>query len=171
MATETARTPWYEVLSKLSPLVLGIFITGGGAWATNRVQEGQLQLSQVNSLFLFLPKMQSKNAAECVSAFEAFTGDSLEQLVVHIIDRTKEPCGRPKLRAVAQSANRETRELAENALRNLPIQVFMRDARRYCHRIRRQPQPRRCSSKNFLAFSTHELASGELPALPGAIVS
>jgi hypothetical protein len=126
MGTESSSgAAWYEILSKITPLLLGVFITGGGIWATNHVQEAQLQLSQINSLFGFLPKMRSTDPAECVSAFEAFNGDGLEVLLINIVDRTKEPCGRPRLRAIAASNNREAKALAGKALHNLPIQVFM----------------------------------------------
>jgi hypothetical protein len=134
MNTERTREPWYEVVAKLTPLISSILISGVIGYltvqSTTRLQARQLELTQATSLLEILPKIQSSNPSECLAAFEAFNGDALEERLVEIMEDMLEPCGRPRLKAIAKSARTtaEVKAHALQALRRIPAWVFVRTA-------------------------------------------
>jgi hypothetical protein len=118
-------TPWYEVLSKLTPLLIGICVTGTGLWVSTGLQQRQLELTQIQSLSNFLPKVYSNRPQECLSAFESFVGERFNELLIDIMDRTAEPCGRPRLQSLVNQTRGPMQQRALRALRDLPVQVFL----------------------------------------------
>jgi len=134
MTTEQSREPWYEVVAKLTPLISSILISGVIGYltvqSTARLQSRQLELSQATSLLEILPKIQSSNPSECLAAFEAFNGEALEQRLVEIMEDMLEPCGRPRLKAIANSrtTSAEVKAHALQALRRIPVWIYVRTA-------------------------------------------
>ncbi len=134
MTIEKTREPWYEVVAKLTPLISSILISGVIGYltvqSTTRLQARQLELSQATSLLEILPKIQSANPSECLAAFEAFNGEALEQRLVEIMEDMLEPCGRPRLKAIAKSATTpaDVKAHALLALRRIPTWLYVRTA-------------------------------------------
>jgi hypothetical protein len=134
MSNGNTREPWYEVLAKLTPLISSILISGVIGYltvqSTSRLQSRQLELTQATSLLEILPKIQSSNPSECLAAFEAFNGEALEQRLVEIMEDMLEPCGRPRLKAIAksQSTTPAVRDMAVKALQRIPVWVYVRTA-------------------------------------------
>lgn len=134
MSSEKNREPWYEVIAKLTPLISSILISGVIGYitvqSTARLQARQLELTQATSLLEILPKTRSENASECLAAFEAFNGEDLERRLVEIMQDMLEPCGLPRLKAIAKSRNTspEIKTHAAEALRRIPVWVYLHTA-------------------------------------------
>lgn len=134
MSNEKNREPWYEVIAKLTPLISSILISGVIGYltvqSTARLQARQLELTQATSLLEILPKTRSENPSECLAAFEAFNGDDLERRLVDIMQNMLEPCGLPRLKAIAESRNSppEIKAQAAEALRRIPVWVYLSTA-------------------------------------------
>ncbi|MGH6636490.1 MAG: hypothetical protein ACRED0_10300 [Gammaproteobacteria bacterium] len=134
MNSEKNREPWYEVLAKLTPLISSILISGVIGYltvqSTARLQARQLELTQATSLLEILPKIQSANPSECLAAFEAFNGEDLERRLVDIMEHMLEPCGLPRLKALAKSRHTspEIKTHAAEALRRIPAWVYLHTA-------------------------------------------
>lgn len=128
------KEPWYEVIAKLTPLISSILISGVIGYltvqSTSKLQSRQLELTQATSLLEILPKIQSPNPSECLAAFEAFNGEALEQRLIEIMEDMLEPCGRPRLKAIAKSRTSlpEIRDHATLALQRIPVWVYVRTA-------------------------------------------
>lgn len=164
---EKTREPWYEVVAKLTPLISSILISGVIGYltvqSTARLQARQLELSQATSLLEILPKIQSANPSECLAAFEAFNGDALEERLVEIMEDMLEPCGRPRLKAIAKSASTTTdvRSHALQALQRIPVWVYVRTACRSGEAACRQDETACVLSKRIEGYRRPGEASGQ----------
>lgn len=158
MSNENSREPWYEVVAKLTPLISSILISGVIGYltvqSTSRLQSRQLELSQATSLLEILPKIQSPNPSECLAAFEAFNGEALEQRLVEIMEDMLEPCGRPRLKAIAKSQSTvpAVRAQALKALERIPVWVYVRTSCRPGEAECRQDQSACVLSRRIEAF-------------------
>jgi hypothetical protein len=94
----------------------------------DRLSHRAVHLTQATSLLEILPKIQSQNPSECLAAFEAFNGEALEQRLVEIMEDMLEPCGRPRLKAIAKSQSTvpAVRDQALKALQQIPVWVYLR---------------------------------------------
>ncbi len=130
--TAAGRTPWYEVVAKLTPLISSVMISGAIGYmtilSTQRLETRKLELSQADSLLKVLPTTRSENPSECLTAFEAFNGNDLNQRLIDIMLDIMEPCGRPKLIAIAHDRGipSVTQRRARDALLKVPAWVYLR---------------------------------------------
>jgi hypothetical protein len=133
---ETPQIPkkdrWYDIVNKLTPIVIGICVTGLGIVFEHTYHEKEIQLSKINTqlsqlkaLNDFLPHLKSENSSERAFAYEAFVALGYEDLMIKIVTATKDPSGRPALQTVVHNEQGTNREAAKNALNVVPVYVYL----------------------------------------------
>lgn len=119
------KKPWHEILVSLSPLLIGVFVTGGGAYFTKVYNDRQLQLNQLAALDKFRPLLVSENPADREFAYASFAVLGYEQLAVRIINLKRDVAGRAVVQDLKLTGSTDVKASASAALAALPIQVFL----------------------------------------------
>lgn len=119
------RKPWYEALSVLTPLILGLCVTGVGAFFTHVYNFRQLQLNQLNALDKFRTQLISENPYDREFAYASFTALGHEQLALKLMQIKKDSAGRAVAQEIKLSGSTSARSEASAALSTIPVQVFM----------------------------------------------
>jgi hypothetical protein len=105
--------------------LIGIFVTGGGAYFTKLYNDRQLQLTQLSALDKFRPLLLSDDPAEREFAYASFRELGYEQLALRIIDLKRDPAGRAVVQDIEQTGSADARQFASMALKMLPVQVYL----------------------------------------------
>ena len=116
---------WYEILVSLTPLLIGVFVTGGGAYFTKVYNDRQLQLNQLAALDKFRPLLVSENPVDREFAYASFAVLGYEQLAVRIISLKRDVAGRAVVQDIKLSGPADVKASASAALAALPIQIFL----------------------------------------------
>ena len=117
--------PWYEILASLTPIILGIGITGVGAFFTQVYNYRQLQLNQLAALDKFRPLLVSENPYEREFAYASFAALGYEDLALKIIAVKRDGAGRAVVQDIQSSGNAAAKVAASAALASLPAQVYI----------------------------------------------
>jgi hypothetical protein len=112
---------WWDVFAKLTPLLIGLFVTGLGTYATNVYRAKEFQLAQLQALNEFRPLLQSDVPVDRAFAYQAFVALGYEDLVVELVRASDDPSGRPALAAVQGP----TRQAAQDVLAQVPVYVYL----------------------------------------------
>ncbi|NTV96661.1 MAG: hypothetical protein HGA75_14830 [Thiobacillus sp.] len=121
----TPTKSWHEVLVALTPLILGICITGVGALFTQIYNYRQLQLNQLDALDKFRPLLVSENPLDREFAYASFAALGYEDLAVRLISVKQDSAGRAVVQEIKTSGSSETKAAASAALARLPAQVYL----------------------------------------------
>ena len=119
------RKGWYDVLIGLTPLILGICVTGVGAFFTHSYNFSQLQLSRIAALEKFRPMLVSTNPYDREFAYASFVSLGHEQLALKLIRINQDPAGRAVAQDIKESASGTVKEQASAALAAIPARVFL----------------------------------------------
>lgn len=125
MTENTPRKPWYEVLASLTPLIIGIGVTGVGAFYTQVSNSRQLQLNQITALDKFRPLLTSENDADREFAYASFAALGYEGLALKIIQSKRDAAGRGVVEAIKESGSTSDRVEASAALNSIPARVYI----------------------------------------------
>ncbi len=115
----------WEILVMLTPLILGIGVTGVGVLFTNLYNHRQLQLSQVELLGKYRDLLQSKNDFDRAFAYETFSVLGYRDMAVRLIANRQDPAGRNVLREAEKAGAGSTQVEAKAALKILPSKVYI----------------------------------------------
>lgn len=118
MADEGKKDFW-DKLSALTPLILGLAVTGLGAIFTQRFNEHQLQLNKIEALDKLRPLLSSSKPEERAFGYTAFSSLGYEKIAIQIIALNKDESGRPLLLEAQKSGSPEVKEQATGALDSL----------------------------------------------------
>jgi hypothetical protein len=121
-------TRWWDVIAKLTPLIIGLGVTGLGSYAANALKEREYQLTKLKALNEFRPLLESNKESERAFAYSAFVELGYGALAVTLVKAANDPAGRPALAAVAQGKSEELKTTAEQALATVPVYVFLQTA-------------------------------------------
>lgn len=129
MADEIVRKkPWHEILVALTPLILGLAVTGVGAFFTQVYNYRQLEVNQLNVLDKFRPLLVSENPFDREFAYASFTALGHEQLALKLIQMKQDSAGRSVAQQIKLSGSGVAKAEATAALSVIPVQVFLQIA-------------------------------------------
>jgi predicted GNAT family acetyltransferase len=106
----------WDILSAITPLIIGLAVTGIVAIFTQIYNFRQLQLNQIQALDRFRPLLTSSQPEEREFGYAAFVALGYEQIALKIIDINKDVSGKAVAEALASSQNKEIRQAAEKVL-------------------------------------------------------
>jgi hypothetical protein len=118
MADESKKDFW-DKLSALTPLILGLAVTGVGGIFTQRFNEHQLQLSKIEALDKLRPLLSSSKPEERAFGYTAFSSLGYEKVAIQMIALNKDESGRPLLLEAQKSGSPEVKAQATSALDSL----------------------------------------------------
>jgi len=119
------RKSWLDVLSSLTPLILGMLVTGLGAFFTQVYNYRQLQLNQLTALDKFRPLLVSEKADEREFAYASFAALGYEALALKMIDLKRDGAGRAVALEIKSSGDATVKAAATETLAKIPAQVFL----------------------------------------------
>ncbi len=119
------KKPWYEVLAALTPLILGLCVTGVGAFFTQVYNFRQLQLNQLDALDKFRTLLISENPYDREFAYASFAALGHEQLALKLIQVKQDSAGRSVAQEIRLSGSGSVKAEASAALSAIPAQVFL----------------------------------------------
>ena len=129
MAEEIAKKkPWYEILATLTPLILGLCITGVGTFFTHVYNFRQLEVNQLNALDKFRTLLVSENPFDREFAYASFSALGHEQLALRLIQLKQDSAGRSVAQQIKLSGSATAKAEASAALSTIPVQVFVQIA-------------------------------------------
>lgn len=129
MADEPAKKkPWYEILAALTPLILGLCITGVGAFFTQIYNFRQLEVNQLNVLDKYRTLLVSENPFDREFAYASFTALGHEQLALSLIQLKQDSAGRSVVQQIKLSGSATAQAEASAVLSTIPVQVFVQIA-------------------------------------------
>jgi hypothetical protein len=124
----TKQKPWYEVLAALTPLILGLCITGVGTFFTQVYNFRQLQITQLNALDKFRSQLVSENPYDREFAYASFAALGHEQLALKLIQLKQDSAGRSVAQEIKLSGSATAKAEASAALSTIPAQVYVQIA-------------------------------------------
>ncbi len=130
---------WWDILARLTPLIVGLFVTGLGTFATHVYQTKELQLAQLKLLNEFRPLLKSDRPADRAFAYQVFMALGYENLVLNLVRASDDPSGRPALTALA-SIEGPSQKAAKQALSTIPVYVYLHIADQKQRKSARQIQ-------------------------------
>lgn len=118
-STEKRKDLWDKV-SSITPLILGIAVTGVGAFFTQIYNYRQLQLNQITALEKLRPLLTSDKADEREFGYASFAALGYEDVAVRIIQIKKDQSGRTVLLELQKTGgNPQLQANATGALKSL----------------------------------------------------
>jgi hypothetical protein len=118
-AQEKRKDLW-DKLASITPLVLGIAVTGMGALFTQVYNYRQLQLNQITALDKLRPLLTSDKPEEREFGYASFAALGYEEVAVRIIQIKKDQSGRTVLVELQKSSgNPQLQANATDALKSL----------------------------------------------------
>ncbi|MDH3282121.1 MAG: hypothetical protein OEQ18_13465 [Gammaproteobacteria bacterium] len=113
---------WWEIVAALTPLILGLGVTGLGTYATAVYRAQEIQLTQLKALNEWRELLNSDIPQERAFAYEAFVALGYESLVVKLVKSTRDPAGRNALSTVTTG---QSSAEARQTLTEVPVYVFL----------------------------------------------
>lgn len=123
------KKSWWEILATLTPLILGICITGVGAFFTQVYNYRQLQLNQLAALDKYRLQLISENAYDREFAYVSFTVLGYEDLALKLIHMRQDEAGRNVAQEIQISGTATAKSEAKATLSTLPVQVYIQISR------------------------------------------
>jgi hypothetical protein len=108
-----------DIISALTPLIIGILITGVGAVFTHIYNFRQLQLNQISALDKLRPLLTMESPQDREFAYSSFVALGYEKLAIRLIEVQRDQTGRNVLTQLTSTGSAATREKAAAALRVL----------------------------------------------------
>ena len=112
---------WWEIIVALTPLILGICVTGVGAFFTQVYNFRQLQINQLAVLEKFRPLLISENPYDREFAYASFAALGYEGLAVKLIQLKQDSAGRPVVQEIKLSGSGTAKAEALATLSSLPV--------------------------------------------------
>lgn len=119
MADKGKKKDLWDKIASVSPLVLGIAVTGVGAFFTQIYNYRQLQLNQIAALDKLRPLLSSGKAEERVFGYSSFAALGYEEIAIRIIQLNKDQSGRTVLVELKKSSAPQVQANASKALTSL----------------------------------------------------
>ena len=117
-----------EILAALTPLILGLAVTGVGVYFTQVYNFRQLQLNQLSALDKFRPLLVSDLPFDREFAYASFDALGYAQLACKIAQLKQDTAGRAVIEECTQSGSATAKQEAAAALKKIPAQVFVQIA-------------------------------------------
>jgi acyl carrier protein len=119
MADLDKKKDLWDKISSVTPLVLGIAVTGVGAFFTQIYNFRQLQLNQIAALEKLRPLLSSEKAEEREFGYASFAALGYEEIAIRIIQLKKDQSGRTVLVELKKASTPQVQANASEALKSL----------------------------------------------------
>ncbi len=106
----------WDKLAAVTPILLGLLITGIGAIFTHVYNFRQLQLNQLAALDKLRPLLTAENPQDREFAYSSFVALGYEDLAIRLIEINRDQTGRSVLVQLKNTGSPETRKKAAAAL-------------------------------------------------------
>lgn len=114
-----------DILASLTPLILGVCVTGVGALFTHVYNHRQLQINQLTALDKFRPLLVSDRPEEREFAYASFAALGYQDLALKMIAVRQDGAGRAVAQEIKANGDAATRAAATQALNTIPAQVYL----------------------------------------------
>lgn len=122
---KSTTKPWHEILASLTPLIVGICVTGVGTFFSHVYNDRQLQLNQLTALDKFRPLLISENPFDREFAYASFVALGYEELALKLMQLKQDSAGRAVAQDIAASSSGAAKSEASAALEKIPAQVYL----------------------------------------------
>ena len=119
MAERENKKDFWDKIAALTPLLLGIAVTGIGGLFTQIYNVRQLQLNQIAALDKFRPLLTSEKPEEREFAYAAFAALGYERIAIRIIQLKQDQSGRSVLVELSKSGQEDVKATAARAIQAL----------------------------------------------------
>jgi HEAT repeat protein len=119
MSDSPKQKDWWDKIASITPLILGLAVTGLATLFTQIYNFHQLQLNQIIALDKLRPLLTSDKPEEREFGYASFAALGYKDVAVQIIKVKQDQSGRPLLNELAKSGSPEIRADAANALKGL----------------------------------------------------
>ena len=119
------KTSWIQTIVALTPLILGLLVTGVGAAFTQVYNYRQLQLNQLSALDKFRALLVSEKPEEREFAYASFAALGYENLALKMISLKQDGAGRAVAQEISTSGTPAARSAATDVLATIPAQVYI----------------------------------------------
>lgn len=119
------RKAWYEILSSLTPVIVGLCVTGVGAYFTQVYNYRQLQLNQLQALDKLRPLLVSDDPGDREFAYASFVALGYQDLALKMIAVKRDNAGRSVAQDIQKTGNSQAQAAATTILQTLPAQVYV----------------------------------------------
>ncbi len=116
MTNEENKKDIWDKMAAVTPLLLGILVTGVGAVFTHVYNFQQLQLNQIDALDKLRPLLTAENLQDREFAYSSFVALGYERLAIRLIEIQRDQTGRSVLVQLKNTGTKETRAKASAAL-------------------------------------------------------
>ncbi len=110
------KKDFWDVLSSLTPLILGLAVTGVGVVFTNVYNHRQLQLNQIQALDKLRPLLTSDKTQDREFAYSSFVILGYEKMVLKMISTAQDASGKAVAQELSQSPDEAIRASANQTL-------------------------------------------------------
>jgi hypothetical protein len=127
MPTDTAppKKTWYEILIAMTPLIVGVGVTGVGAWFTQVNNYRQLQANQLTALDKLRPLLISDDPLDREFAYASFVALGHEQLALNLMRLKQDSAGRTVAQRMQAGNDSTMRGEAGSALQAIPAEIYI----------------------------------------------
>ncbi len=122
MSETQSGKSWYQILASLTPLIVGICVTGVGTFYTYQNNQQQLQLNKISALDKFRTLLTSENESEREFAYASFAALGYEELAFKIIKTKRDTAGNSVVQAAVPTPERKE---AADALASIPARIYL----------------------------------------------
>lgn len=140
LSSASDRKPWYEILVSLTPLILGVFVTGAGVIFTNSYNQRQLelneennkqqmQMNQINMMDKFRPYLISSDAVEREFAYASFATLGQERLALRLMNIKNDSAGRSVAENIEQTSSAAIKAEATRTLSAVKPKILIHYAK------------------------------------------
>lgn len=119
MSDPDKKKDFWDKIASITPLILGIAVTGVGAFFTQIYNFRQLQLNQITALEKLRPLLTSEKPEEREFGYASFAALGYEDIAIRIIQVKKDESGRPLLVELGKVGTPEIKANATEALNAL----------------------------------------------------
>lgn len=120
-----SKKAWYEILIALTPLIVGVGVTGVGAYFTQVNNYRQLQANQLAALDKLRPLLISDNPFDREFAYASFVALGHEQLALKLMRLKQDSAGRAVAQRMQADAGSDMQDQAGAALQAIPAEIYI----------------------------------------------
>jgi hypothetical protein len=119
------KKSWYEILIALTPLIVGVGVTGVGAYFTQVNSYHQLQANELAALDKLRPLLVSDDPFDREFAYASFVALGHEQLALRLMRLKQDSAGRAVAQRMQGDDASAMRAEAGAALQTIPAEVYL----------------------------------------------
>jgi hypothetical protein len=120
-----AKKTWYEILIALTPLIVGIGVTGVGAYFTQVNSYRQLQANELAALDKLRPLLISENPFDREFAYASFVALGHEELALKLMRLKQDSAGRAVAQRMRADSDDTMQRKASAALDTIPAEIYI----------------------------------------------